>query len=104
MYLLSTQEHAIPLCVKILQILFQLELSWFWIEGNVRFWDFLTFYVPLCSKKLSVHCAKSMLQRPKKWTLRQMCRLKRHNRNFVTMRKYDLIQQICCFELTFKHD
>ena len=56
MYLLSTQEHTIPLCVKILQILFQLELSWFWIEGNGRFWDFLTFYVPLCSKKLSVHC------------------------------------------------
>ena len=56
MYLLSTQEHTIPLCVKILQILFWLELSWFWIEGNGRFWDFLTFYVPLCSKKLSVHC------------------------------------------------
>ena len=33
-----------------------LELFWFWIEGNGRFWDFLTFYVPLCSKKLSVHC------------------------------------------------
>ena len=43
MYLLSTQEHTIPLCVKILQILFQLELSWFWIEGNGRFWDFLLF-------------------------------------------------------------
>ena len=57
MYLLSTQEHTIPLCVKILQILFWLELSWFWIEGNGRFWDFLTFYVPLCSKKLSVHCS-----------------------------------------------
>ena len=56
MYLLSTQEHTIPLCVKILQILFWLELSWFWIEGNGRFWDFLTFYVPLCSKKLSVQC------------------------------------------------
>ena len=55
MYLLSTQEHTIPLCIKILQILFRLELSWFWIEGNGRFWDFLTFYVPLCSKKLSVH-------------------------------------------------
>ena len=55
MYLLSTQEHTIPLCVKILQILFWLELSWLWIEGNGRFWDFLTFYVPLCSKKLSVH-------------------------------------------------
>ena len=55
MYLLSTQEHTIPLFIKILQILFHLELSWFWIEGNDRFWDFLTFYVPLCSKKLSVH-------------------------------------------------
>ena len=37
MYLLSTQEHIIPLCIKILQILFRLELSWFWIEGNGRF-------------------------------------------------------------------
>ena len=55
MYLLSTQEHTIPLCIKILQILFRLELSWFWIEGNVRFLNFLTFYVPLGSKKLSVH-------------------------------------------------
>ena len=43
MSLLSTQEHTIPLCVKILQILFRLELSWFWIEGNGRFWDFLLF-------------------------------------------------------------
>ena len=60
MYLLSTQEHTIPLCVKILQILFQLELSWFWIEGNGRFWDFLTFYVPLCSKKLSVQCMATL--------------------------------------------
>jgi hypothetical protein len=25
------------LCVKILQILFQLEQCWFWIEGNGRF-------------------------------------------------------------------
>ena len=74
MYLLSTQEHAIPLCVKILQILIQLELSWFLIEGNVRFWDFLTFNVPLCSKKLSVQwsykllkiCKKALLRRPKK--------------------------------------
>ena len=33
---------------------FQLELSWFWIGGNGRFLNFLTFYVPLCSKKLSV--------------------------------------------------
>ena len=37
MYLLCTQEHTIPLCIKILQILFQLELSWFWIEGKGRF-------------------------------------------------------------------
>ena len=56
MYLLSTQEHTIPQYIKILQILFQLELSWFWIEGNGRFWDFLNFYVPLCIKKLSVQC------------------------------------------------
>ena len=54
MYLLSSQEHTVPLCLKILQFLFWIELSWFWIEGNGRFWDFLTFYVPLCSKKLSV--------------------------------------------------
>ena len=60
MYLLSTQEHTIPLCIKILQILFKLELSWFWIEGNDCFWDFLTFYIPLCSKKLSVHCVKAL--------------------------------------------
>ena len=52
----STLEHTIPLCVKSLQILFKLELSWFWIEGNGHFWDLLTFYVPLCSKKLNVHC------------------------------------------------
>ena len=60
MSLLSTQEHTIPLCVKILQILFWLVLSWFWIEGNGRFWDFLTFYVPLCSKKLSVQCGSNL--------------------------------------------
>ena len=46
MYLLSTQEHTIPLCVKIFQILFKLELFWFWIEGNGR----------LFSKNLSVQC------------------------------------------------
>ena len=68
MYLLSTQEHTIPLCIKILQILFKLELSWFWIEGNDCFWDFLTFYVPLCSKKLSVQCVENcnFLARQKK--------------------------------------
>ena len=34
-----------------LQILFQLELWWFWIEENGRFGDFFDL---LCSKKLSV--------------------------------------------------
>ena len=42
------------LCVKILQILIESELSWFWIVGNGRFWDFCTFYVPLCLVKSSV--------------------------------------------------
>ena len=43
MYLLSTQEHTIPLSINILQILFRLELSWFWIEGNGRFLRFFYF-------------------------------------------------------------
>ena len=43
MYLLSTQVHTIPLCFKILKILFGLELSWFWIEGNGCFLDFWLF-------------------------------------------------------------
>ena len=34
---LSQPWPPYPICVKMLQILFQLELSWFWIEGNGRF-------------------------------------------------------------------
>ena len=51
MYLLSTQEHTIPLCIKILQILFQLELSWFWIRPILdwRKWPFLRFFDFLCT-------------------------------------------------------
>ena len=55
-FFLTTQEHTIQLCVQILQILFESELSWFWIAGNGHFCDFCTCYVPLCSKKLSVQC------------------------------------------------
>ena len=54
MYLLSTLEHTIFPCVKILQISYTiLVLDW----SKWPFWDFLTFYVPLCSKKLSVQCS-----------------------------------------------
>ena len=56
-YLVSTQEHNIQLSVKILQILIESELSWFWIAGNGPFWDFYTFYVPLCGKKVNVQCS-----------------------------------------------
>ena len=45
MYLSSTQEHTIPIYVKILQILFQLELSCFWIEDFDIFWLFMYHYV-----------------------------------------------------------
>ena len=61
MSLLSTQEHTIPLCVKILQILFRLELSWFWIEGNGRFWDFLLFMYH-CVVKSSVCTVATQLK------------------------------------------
>jgi len=57
MYLLSTQEHTIPLCVKILQILFWLELSWFWIERN-GFWLFMYHCVvksSVCIGAISKH-------------------------------------------------
>ena len=43
-------------CPIMCQILFQLELSWSWFQGNGCFRDFLNFYVPFCSKKLSVQC------------------------------------------------
>ena len=60
-YLASTQEHTIHLCIKILQILIDSELSWFWIAGRGRFLYLCTFYVPLCSKKLNVHCTLLVL-------------------------------------------
>ena len=52
---------AHQLYVKILEILIESDLSWFWIAGNSRFWDFRTFYVPLIikSNKLNVHCRHS---------------------------------------------
>ena len=61
MCLWSTQEHTIPICVKILQILSKLELSWFWIEGNGRFWDFLLFMYH-CVVKSSVCSVPRYLQ------------------------------------------
>ena len=53
MYLLSTQEHTIPSCVKILQILIQLIRTILFLDW--RKWPFLRFFDFLCK----YHCVKS---------------------------------------------
>ena len=54
------------LCVKFLQILFQLELYWFWIEGNGRFWFLLFMYhcvvkSSVCTALLNLHITTESL-------------------------------------------
>ena len=49
--LVSTQEHNIQLCVKILQIVIG---SGLW---KMAFSDSSYFYVPLCGKKVNVQCS-----------------------------------------------
>ena len=41
----------------LMHVLYKSILTWFWIEGNGHFLDFLTC-VPLCCKNLSVQCRK----------------------------------------------
>ena len=59
-YPVSTQEHTIQICVTILQILIESELSWFWIAWIASFWYFCYFLCTLVWKK--AQCAQSRLQ------------------------------------------